>query len=226
MKISISQPTLFPWLGYFDIIKNSDIFVFLDNVKFEKRSWQMRNRLKNTDKLNECETWIRIPTHTTKSDTKIKDVEIDNDQDWKSKHVKTFQALYGNSYSEIFFLKKLYDKNWSLLSDFNISFISDCCKFLGINTCLKKSSELDIDGKKSELLLNICEKFNASEYLTTIGAKEYLDKDKEIFYNSNINIKYHNYNHPNYKQKGKQFIPQLSILDLLFNEKNNAKTYF
>ncbi len=226
MKISISQPTLFPWLGYFDIIKKSDIFVFLDHVKFEKRSWQMRNRLKNTDKLNECETWIQIPTHTIKSDTKIKDVEIDNHQDWKSKHLKTFQALYGNSCLEIPFLKKLYDKNWNLLSDFNISFISGCCEFLGINTCLKKSSELDIDGKKSKLLLNICEKLNATEYLTTIGAKEYLDSDKEIFYNSNIDIEYHNYNHPNYKQKGKQFIPQLSILDLIFNEKKNAKIYF
>lgn len=226
MKISISQPTLFPWLGYFDIIKNSDIFVFLDNVKFEKRSWQMRNRLKNVDKSKESENWIQIPTHIIKSDTKIKDVEIDNNQNWKSKHLKTFQALYGDSYHELPFLKKLYNQNWNRLSDFNISFITSCCEFLGIKTCLKKSSELNIDGKKSKLLLNICEQLDATEYLTTIGAKEYLEKDKQIFNNSKIRIQYHNYNHPNYNQKGRQFISQLSILDLLFNEKNNAKKYF
>ena len=71
MIVSISQPTLFPWLGYFNIIKNSDIFVFLDNVKFEKRSWQMRNRLKATVNTDKSEEWVRIPTQLKKSDTLI-----------------------------------------------------------------------------------------------------------------------------------------------------------
>ena len=226
MIISISQPTLFPWTGYFDIIKKSNVFVFLDTVKFEKRSWQMRNRLKNINKSEECPTWIQIPTKITKSDTKIIDVEIDNSQNWKSKHLKTFQTLYGNTYREIPFLTELYDLEWKKLSDFNISFISNCCKFLGIDTCLKKSSDLNVDGKKSELLLNICKEMNATEYLSTIGSKDYLEKDKGIFSNSDIEIKYHEYEHPNYKQRGSQFISKLSILDLVFNEKNNAQKYF
>jgi len=62
MIVSISQPTLFPWLGYYNIIKKSDVFVFLDNIKFEKRSWQMRNKLKSISSGAELETWIRIPT--------------------------------------------------------------------------------------------------------------------------------------------------------------------
>ena len=226
MRISISQPTLFPWLGYFDIIKKSDIFVFLDNVKFEKRNWQMRNRLKEVSKIDEGEVWIQVPTHKTESDIKIKDVKIDDKQNWKSKHIKTFQSLYGNAYHEIPFLKKLYDKEWKQLSDFNIFFITECCKFLGIDTYLKKASDLNVSGKKSELIFNICKQLNASEYLSTIGSKEYLEKDKEIFSKSNIHITYHEYNHPNYKQKGNQFMPQLSILDLLFNENENSKKYF
>ena len=60
MILSISQPTLFPWLGYFNIIKKSDIFVILDIVKFEKRSWQMRNKLKMTTSKEEEEIWIKI----------------------------------------------------------------------------------------------------------------------------------------------------------------------
>ena len=226
MIVSISQPTVFPWLGYFDIIKNSDIFVFLDNVKFEKRSWQMRNRLKHIVNSNEEPTWIQIPTMLQTSNTKIKDVLIDNSQNWKSKHLKTFLSLYGNAFNEISFLKELYDLDWKFISDFNICFITKCCQFLGINTCLKKASELNVVGKKSELLLNICNQLNASEYLTTMGAKDYLEQDKENFSKSNVRINYHMYEHPNYKQKGKQFIPQLSILDLLFNEKFNAKKFF
>ena len=94
MIVSISQPTLFPWIGYFNIIKNSDFFVFLDNVKFEKRSWQMRNKLKAVSKEGESEVWIRIPTTLKTSDTLIKDVLIDNNQNWKEKHLKAFKSHF------------------------------------------------------------------------------------------------------------------------------------
>ena len=83
MIVSISQPTFFPWIGYFNIIKKSDVFVFLDTVKFEKHSWQMRNRLKEVSKINESVVWIRIPTKIEKEDTLIKDVLIDNTRKWK-----------------------------------------------------------------------------------------------------------------------------------------------
>ena len=222
MILSISQPTLFPWLGYFNIIKKSDIFVILDIVKFEKRSWQMRNKLKMTTSKEEEEIWIRIPTKIENTNTRIKDVLIDNTQKWKNQHVNTFHNIYGKNSEEIKFLFKLYEKNWEKLSDFNIEFIKQCCNFLEIKTPIYLASELDVTGKKSELLLQICKKFNATKYFSTIGSKEYLEKDKEIFYKSNIEIDYHEYNHPKYKQKGKKFISHLSILDLLFNEKENS----
>lgn len=226
MMVSISQPTLFPWLGYFDIIKKSDIFVFLDIVKFKKRSWQMRNKLKMITPEKEVETWIRIPTKIENSDTPIKNVLIDNTQKWKSQHITAFQDLYGNDSKNIKFLNELYEKNWEKLSDFNIEFISKCCEFLEIKTPLYRSSELDVTGKKSELLLQICKKLNASEYLSTVGSKDYLENDKELFSESKIRINYHEYNHPKYKQKGNKFISHLSILDLLFNEKENSKNFF
>ncbi len=95
MKISISQPTLFPWIGYFNMIKNSDVFVFLDNVKFKKQTWHMRNRLKSSSKVKETEIWVRIPTKLPKTDTMIKDVLIDNNQNWQQKHLDNFQYNYG-----------------------------------------------------------------------------------------------------------------------------------
>jgi hypothetical protein len=226
MLLSISQPTLFPWLGYFDIIKKSDIFIFLDTVKFEKRSWHMRNKIKLITPNKEEFTWIRIPTKIENSETMIKDVLIDNTQKWKKQHLNAFHEHYGKNVDEIKFIFKIYEKNWEKLSDFNIEFITECCKFLKIKTNLVKTSEYDFEGKKSQLLLNICKKFSATEYLSTIGAKEYLEKDKEIFNEEKIKIVYHQYNHPTYKQKGKKFIENLSILDLIFNEKIDYEKLF
>ena len=224
MIISISQPTLFPWLGYFNIIKNSDIFVFLDNVKFEKRSWQMRNRLKATGNTDRCEEWIRIPTKLKKSDTLIKNVIIDNSQDWKIRHIKSFRTYYGKDYKNLDFLRNIYEQEWTKLSDFNIKFITDCCNFLEINTKLITASQLPISGKKGQLILNICNHLSATEYLTTVGSRNYLENYAKQFVKSNIKISYHEFQHPVYKQKG-VFLPNLSILDLLFNEQENSKHF-
>ena len=223
MKIGISQPTLFPWIGFFNIIKNSDAFVFLDNVKFEKSSWQMRNKLKSVSRTDESELWIRIPTKSVKSNTLIKDVLIDNQQNWKHKHVNTFLIHYGKAFNEIEFLQKMYEKEWENLAEFNIEFIQGCCEFLDIPTKMYRASNLVLEGKKSELVLNICKKLSATEYLANSGSKIYLENDRSIFEKENIKINYHEFKHPIYKQKGHKFIEKLSILDLLFNEKCSAK---
>lgn len=225
MRVSISQPTLFPWIGYFNIIKNSDVFVFFDDVKFEKHSWQMRNRLKELSKDRESPVWIRIPTKIAKTDTLIKDVLIDNSENWKENHIKAFQINYGKSYDEVSFILDLYNKEWDKLVDFNIEFITNCCKFLEITTKLVKSSDLNCNGKKGELVLNICKKIGATEYLTSVGAVDYLEDYRKMFDESTIKITYHDYIHPVYKQRGKTFLENLSILDLIFNEKNNSKSF-
>ena len=225
MIVSISQPTLFPWIGYFNIIKKSDAFVFLDTVKFEKHSWQMRNKLKEISKVQEHPVWIRIPTRVEKTDTLIKDVIIDNMQSWKEAHLKSFQANYGDSYREIEFIDNLYDKQWNNLSEFNIEFISKCCEYLDIHTRLLKSSKLKCVGKKGDLVLNICKELDATDYLSTVGSADYLEDYRYRFDESGIKIIYHDYTHPIYRQRGKTFIENLSILDLIFNEKNNAKNF-
>ena len=225
MIVSISQPTLFPWLGYFNIIKNSDIFVFLDNVKFEKRSWQMRNRLKATVNTDKSEEWVRIPTQLKKSDTLIKDVIIDNTQDWKARHITSFRTHYGKAYENLNFLRNIYEQEWTKLSDFNIKFITDCCNFLEINTEFMMASQLPVSGKKGQLMLNICDHLSTTEYLTTVGSRNYLENYASQFVKSNIEISYHGFQHPIYKQKGGEFLPNMSILDLLFNEQENSKHF-
>ena len=225
MKVSISQPTLFPWIGYFNMIKNSDVFVFFDNVQFQKQSWQMRNRLKSGSKTHESEMWIRIPTKSAKRDTMIKDVLIDNSQNWKQKHLDIFQSNYGKKYKKIAFLKKLYQQDWEKISDFNIEFISQCCQFLEIQTKLIHASDLQTKGKKSHLVLDICKQINASELIANSGSRYYLEGDKEIFKRENIKLNYHEFKHPKYNQNGKIFLENLAILDLLFSEFENSKKF-
>lgn len=225
MIVSISQPTLFSWIGYYNIIKNSDIFVFFDNVKFEKRSWQMRNKIKSVTRKEEKEIWMRIPTKINHSDIQIKDVQIDNSQDWKTKHMNALRTCYGKKFEEISFVKEMYEKEWEKLADFNMDFIIKCCAYLRIKTRFVKASELNVVGKKSRLLLNICKNLEASEYLTSVGAREYLEKDREIFEEAEIDIIYHKYEHPTYHQLGQNFMSNLSILDLIFNESKNASKF-
>ena len=222
MIVGIAQPTFFPWIGYYNIIKNSNIFVFLDNVKFEKHSWQMRNRVKNSSKHSDSEVWMSVPTKGVTNNTLIKDVIIDNTKNWKQKHVKTLKNNYSKSFQEIKFLTQIYDNEWNKLVDFNIESITKCCQYLGIKTKLIKASDLLATGKKGDLVLNICKELNANEYFSTIGSKDYLEDYKDSFEDARIKITYHNYTHPIYKQKGNNFLPNLSILDLILSELDNA----
>ena len=222
MIIGIAQPTFFPWIGYYNIIKNSNMFVFLDNVKFEKHSWQMRNRVKNSSKHSDSEVWMSVPTKGVTNNTLIKDVIIDNTKNWKQKHVKTLKNNYSKSFQEIKFLTQIYDNEWNKLVDFNIESITKCCQYLGIKTKLIKASDLSAVGKKGDLVLNICKELNADEYFSTIGSKDYLEDYRDSFEDARIQITYHNYTHPIYKQKGNNFLPNLSILDLILSELDNA----
>ena len=222
MIVGIAQPTFFPWIGYYNIIKNSNIFVFLDNVKFEKHSWQMRNRVKNSSKHSDSEVWMSVPTKGVTNNTLIKDVIIDNTKNWKQKHVKTLKNNYSKSFQEIKFLTQIYDNEWNKLADFNIESITKCCQYLGIKTKLIKASDLSAAGKKGDLVLNICKELNADQYFSTIGSKDYLEDYKDSFEDARIKITYHNYTHPIYKQKGNNFLPNLSILDLILSELDNA----
>ncbi|HXT82777.1 MAG TPA: WbqC family protein [Verrucomicrobiae bacterium] len=225
MIVSISQPTVFPWIGYFNIIKSSDIFVFLDNVKFEKHSWQMRNRIKQISGNDESYLWIRIPTRVEKSETMIRDVLIDNSQNWRESHVKTFRINYGKGYDDISFLHELYENEWQKLVDFNIKAITKCCEYLEIKTKLVMASDLNCEGKKGELVFNICKKLETTEYLTSVGAVDYLEDYRNMFETGKVGITYHDYKHPVYRQKGKKFLEGMSILDLIFNEKENSKNF-
>ncbi len=215
--VVISQPTYLPWAGYFRIMKEADVYVFLDNVQFETRSWQSRNRIKSVDKF----IWLSIPTHH-KSQSRIVDVEIDNSKTWKRQHLNAIKISYGKAtfFNEYFpWFKQVFDSNWTNLATLNIYLIKYLAKQFGLCPVFVRASKLGLEGKRTNLLLDICKMFAADRYVSSIGAKDYMEKDgaKAAFEQEGIKVEFLQVNDFEYQQMYGKFIPELSVIDLLFN---------
>ena len=215
--VAIMQPTYLPWLGYFDLINSSDIFVFLDSVQFDKRSWQQRNKIKTPN----GELMLSVPVLTKgKFDQNIYDVMIDMSQKFEKRHYNSILSSYKRSrYIESFIkeLDEIYNSEFIKLADLNIRLIEWLSSKIGINTKFILSSQLDAQGSKTELLVDIFKKLNGDHYLSPAGSKDYIEEDN-LFSKSGIQLSYQNYKHPTYNQLYGDFIPYMSVIDLLFNE--------
>jgi hypothetical protein len=213
--VVILQPMYLPWLGYFEQIYRSDVFVFYDDVQYEKNSWQNRNKIKTPNGWQ----WLTVPVSRKNLFGKlIYEVEINNQIPWKRKHLKALQVNYSRSpyfNKYIKYFEKIYSKDWQYLADLNIKLIKTICQILGLKREFIRSRELNIKGEQSERLVKICQSFNADLYFSGQSAKNYLKED--LFFKAGIKVEYQNYKHPQYPQLFGEFIPYLSVIDLLFN---------
>ena len=216
MKIAISQPTYFPWQGYFALIDYVDEFIFLENVQFNKRSWQQRNKIVAQNK----ELFLTIPVKSKgKFRQNICDVEIDNFEKIKRKHLIMIKNAYAKCkyFDQYFFdFEKIFNKNFSKLSDLNKDIIIKICEMLNINTNITNDTNFNFLSKKNDYLKDICLMKKCKNYISTIGAKNYFG-EINYFENTKIKIDFFDFKNDEYPQNSKKFISQLSIIDLLFN---------
>jgi hypothetical protein len=214
------QPTYLPWLGYFELMANSDCFVLFDDVQFEKKSWQQRNRIKTSS----GELMLIVPVKTSGVQyQKINGVLIDNNDNWKRKHLKSIEVSYRKApYFDKYFssLQKIYNKEYLKLADLNFALIEFIKGELKINTPIKMSSEIPTRTSRDEKIIDICKAVNADELYDAAGAEEILDRDK--FEQEKIKLVFQKYDHPEYQQMHGDFVPFMSALDLLFNEGENS----
>lgn len=223
-RVAISQSNYIPWKGYFDLINSVDEFILYDDVQFTKRDWRNRNRIKTKDGLQ----WLTIPVHVKdKHLQKINQTKV-NDGNWRKEHWKNImhnysRATYFSEYKSIF--EELYLNTKSdMLSTVNFSFISTICDILGIKTKFSWSSNYEINGDKTRRLINLCKQVGASVYYTGPKAKEYINENE--FERANIKLVYFNYSgYPDYRQLWGEFVHEVSILDLIFNEGPNAPKF-
>lgn len=218
-SIAIMQPTFFPWIGYFALADRVDEFVILDNVQFDKRSWQQRNRIKTP----QGPQFLTVPVKSKgKSNQLIKDVEIlqEGDRNPLKKFLSSIEQNYrksdyfSNYIDDIVTLLGVSHKN---LLSLNMAILKWSWDVLDIKTPMTKASALAVTGFKDELLVNICKNRGAEVYLSPPGSKIYLDHS-ETFNRAGIEIVYHKYQHPEYTQLHGVFEPYMGILDLILNE--------
>ena len=225
MKCSIMQPTVLPWLGYFSLIESSDKFVFLDDVNFQKQSWQSRNKI-----LTNHSTELMLPISVVRPSglqTLVNEVLIDERIHWKKKQLKTFYFNYKSTkyFDQVYdLLEKHYGANYSRLSDFNINSIKAISELIKIDSPeFYLSSEMELPGdstQKTDRLLAICNTLKCDTYLSPLGSKDYIDNEggSSIFSQSGIEIFYNVFNVEPYPQFGKEpFVSNLSIMDALFH---------
>lgn len=213
MIISIHQPAYVPWLGYFDKMAKSDVHVFLDDAEYSKNNLFNRNKIKTPQGW----MWLTIPVYY-KSNRLICETEIDNHLNWSNKHWMALKTSYGRAkyfkeYSQV--LEKFYLTEWRYLSDITISMNKTIASMLGIEAKFVKSSEIKVSGNQSEKLINLCQALGGDVYLSGQGAKAYMDDS--LFLAQGIKVVYQEFNHPVYEQLWGEFIPNLSIVDFLFN---------
>ena len=222
MMLSAHQPAYLPWLGYFDKINRSDIFIYLDTVQFEKNSYTNRNRVKTPQGA----TWLTVPVkirgHINKT---MMEVEIDNSQDWRKKHLNTIFMNYKKTprfdvcYPR---LEALYQSRHLLLAELCWEQLLFWLKELGIKTEIVRSSSLQIDAKKSDLVLDLCRYYSADNYLSGMLGKDYLRVDD--FTKCGIRITFQEYVHQVYPQMWGEFLSHMSILDFWMNADRSALT--
>lgn len=223
MKIAIHQPEHMPWPGFFNKIKNVDIFVLLDDVQYRKNYFQNRNKILD---VNFKDKWITIPVEKQNIIEKINKKKIFYSEDCKSID-KIFNILDGSYKNAKFYslyrddLYGIYNKRFEYLSDLNIAIIDYLKKILNIKTKLIKSSDLNYSGSKSDLILSICKSLNAKEYLSGISGIEYLNIKE--FEKSNIDVTFQKYKFPQYLS-GLE-VPNLSVLDMIFRLGQESTKY-
>jgi hypothetical protein len=215
-RVAIMQPTYLPWLGYFGMIEQVDTFIIFDSVQFSKRSWQQRNQIK-TASGPMC---LTVPVSSKgKRGQLINEVEIDSTRNYHTAHIASLENNYRKSpffsdYSPELF--SLLEKEHVSLSELTAELIVWFCKVLGIKTTIKYSSKMENTGTKADLLAMLCEQVDTTEYVSAPGSREYLE-ESDAFDKRSIPIKYHEYDHPEYPQLFGEFVPYMSIIDLLFN---------
>jgi hypothetical protein len=214
---AIMQPTYLPWAGYFGLMDKVDTFVFLDNVQFDRRSWQQRNRIKTAN----GEQWLTVPVISKgRRDQLIMDVEIDAERNFAPSHIRSIAQNYTKApfFDEISrSIFAVLEQNHARLRDLTLTLINAIADLLGIGTRCVTASELDATGARDELLANICEEIGADTYISPPGSKAYLEAGT-TFQDRGIGLSYFEFEHPVYRQMYDGFVPYMAVIDLMFNE--------
>jgi len=226
VNVVILQPSYIPWRGYFDQIRRADLFIFYDDIQYDKHGWRNRNQIKTS----QGKQWLTIPVHSrgVTQGIPIKDVRIDASKPWAKQHARALSVAYAKAphfaaYAPL--LEEVYGRRDELLADFTIWLTVRIAREIGIaDTKFMRSSEIPgIDGQKTDRLIRILERVGATHYLSGPSARDYLERDQ--FEAAGISLEYLEYRYAEYPQLHAPYDPHVTILDLLFMVGKDARRY-
>jgi WbqC-like protein len=191
------------------------VFVIYDDTQYKHDEWQNRNRIKSADGWQ----WLTVPVHHSQGEL-IRDIRIENTQHWTRKHANAVATNYARAPYYRHAVKAgdfaaVYTHEWEHLAELNISLIRLLCRLLGIDTPVVRSSELGYEGKATDALVSMCREVGADTYLSGPGGRNYLEPEK--FGAAGLTLKFHDYEPVEYPQTFGDFVPGLSLIDLILN---------
>jgi hypothetical protein len=226
VNVVILQPSYIPWRGYFDQIRRADLFIFYDDVQYDRRGWRNRNQIKTARGKH----WLTIPVHSkgVGRDVLVKDVQINWSTPWEKTHLKSLTFAYNKTpyFKEyLSLLESFYTRHDECLADFTIETTILLSRELGIAATrfLRSSALPGITGAKTDRLIQILKAVGAKHYISGPAARDYIEPEK--FARAGITLEYMEYNYPEYPQLHPPFDPYVSILDLLFMTGQDAGKY-
>ncbi len=210
---AIHQPGYLPWAGYFAKMMQADLFCHLDTVQFTKSGWQNRNRIKTA----RGGQWLTVPVRHRHPQA-ICEVAIDGAVDWARKHLQALRTHYGRApfFAAVFpALEAVLARPWHRLCDLNLALIDTLRGLLGLGgrpaVCASRFCARE---EPTGRLIDLCRALGADAYLAGEGARGYLDFGR--FQDAGIRVFLQRFRHPVYPQRFGAFVPQLSVVDLLF----------
>ncbi len=215
MILTAHQPVYLPWLGLFHKIALADRFVSFNQVQYQPKEWNNRNRIKTTN----GPIWMTVPVlRKGYLEKKICDIAINNDTPWARKHWKSIQVNYTQTpyyrkYADFF--EDTYSRQWEKLVALNEYMLGWFLDTLGIATAVDSAGDYDFQGQKEELVIDMCRQIGAEVYIFGTQGKDYADE--AAFREAGITPLFQDYRHPVYSQLYGNFQSHLSIVDLLFN---------
>ena len=193
----------------------ADQFVSFNKVQYLPKDYNNRNLIKT----NTGSQWLTVPVKKKGFlDSTIYDLEIDNKSPWQRKHLKSIKLAYGKSpyfHTLIDFLEDVYNRDWTHLVALNEYMLKFFLDYLAINVDFLLASDYNFTGTKSDLVLNMCQELQCSHYIFGSQGKNYANE--QSFLSNSISISFQDYIHPVYPQLHGDFIPNLSIIDLIAN---------
>lgn len=224
MIISIIQPCFVPWLGYFEQIVLADVFVYLDDVKYTKQDWRNNNQVKSSYGVGK----IFVPVKKTYEETLINQVMISYNEKWEQRLLNQLNANYCKAcfYDEVIeMIKSIILNNYERLIDLNYNLNNAILQYLGIKTQIHFSSSIPkTTYDKNFRLLEICRNFeNVNVFYDGKKAQNFIETG--LFEQNGISVVFQDYQHKPYQQLWGDFVPYMSILDLLMNHGKDSLKY-